>query len=347
MSAWYVLNALGLYQVTPGQPLYSLSTPIFPKAVLHLENGNAFTILTDDPSGRKPYLRSSTLNKRPYNRYYLQHDDIMRGGTLACALGAEPNTDPPGMFDIPPAADVPPLPRVPLVCASGDYFPEFLTVSVESLDAGSTIVAVDEDGRTGSYRAHDRPIILTGSSVVRARTVTKAGDSSAPALARFTRHRRIGTATLRSVPAPQYDGGGAAALVDGRRGDADFRIGGWMGFEGGDCDAVIDLGEERRITRVALGCLQDNNAWIFFPVRIAFSFSEDGKEFGRDVTVENPVSAEEGGTLIRDFAAAVEAVEARYLRVRAQGIGACPAWHKGAGRKGWLFVDEAMVEWKQ
>jgi predicted alpha-1,2-mannosidase len=347
MSAWYVLNALGMYQVTPGHAVYALSTPVFPRAVIRLENGNAFTITTDDPSGTRPYLQASTLNKRTYNRYYLQHDDIMRGGTLACALGAAPKTAPPGMFDIPPAADTPPVPRVPLICADADFFPKFLPVSVEGLDQGKTVVAVDEQGRAGAFRANDRPITLTGSAVVRARTVSTAGDSSDVAEARFTLHQRIGTVTMRSACAPEYDGGGPDALVDGRRGEEDHRVGGWMGFEGGDCDAVIDLGAEREITRVALGCLQNQYHWIFFPVRVAFAFSTDGKEWSGEVTVENPVSPKEEGALLREFSAPVAGVEARYVRVHGEGIHVCPDWHKGAGRKGWLFADEALVEWKK
>ena len=35
---------------------------------------------------------------------------------------------------------------------------------------------------------------------------------------------------------------------------------------------------------------------------------------------------------------------ARYIKVKATNIGECPEWHKGAGGKAWLFVDEIIVE---
>jgi hypothetical protein len=34
------------------------------------------------------------------------------------------------------------------------------------------------------------------------------------------------------------------------------------------------------------------------------------------------------------------------VRVKAKSIGVCPAWHKGAGNKAWLFVGEIVIETK-
>jgi len=36
--------------------------------------------------------------------------------------------------------------------------------------------------------------------------------------------------------------------------------------------------------------------------------------------------------------------KARYIKIKAANIGKCPDWHKGAGGKAWLFVDEAVIE---
>ena len=44
MSAWYVMSASGLYQVTPGTPFLDIGTPLFPLIKYHLENGKTFTI---------------------------------------------------------------------------------------------------------------------------------------------------------------------------------------------------------------------------------------------------------------------------------------------------------------
>jgi hypothetical protein len=47
---------------------------------------------------------------------------------------------------------------------------------------------------------------------------------------------------------------------------------------------------------------------------------------------------------VKEFAAKVSYVFARYIRVSAKNIGVCPEWHAGAGGKTWLFVDEVIVK---
>jgi len=146
-----------------------------------------------------------------------------------------------------------------------------------------------------------------------------------------------------SRDAPQYSGGGDQALVDGIRGGNDFRLGAWQGYEGHDLDVVLDLGSDKDITEVSLGCLQDINAWIFFPKYVEFSFSDDGERFGGVSTFANTVSPREEGTIIKEFSLPISA-RARYIRIRAINMGVCPPWHKGAGEKAWLFADEITVK---
>ena len=45
MSAWYILNAMGFYQVCPGKPIYSIGRPIVDKAVINLTNGKRIEIV--------------------------------------------------------------------------------------------------------------------------------------------------------------------------------------------------------------------------------------------------------------------------------------------------------------
>jgi alpha-L-fucosidase len=37
-------------------------------------------------------------------------------------------------------------------------------------------------------------------------------------------------------------------------------------------------------------------------------------------------------------------VKARYVKLVAENVGICPAWHKGAGGDAWLFVDEILMK---
>ena len=90
-SAWYVFSAMGFYPVCPGSNQYVLGTPYFNKVTLHLENGNTMTIKAEGNSRSNRYIDSMTLNGKPYTKNYLTHADIMKGGTIVCAMSAEPN----------------------------------------------------------------------------------------------------------------------------------------------------------------------------------------------------------------------------------------------------------------
>ena len=90
-SAWYVFSAMGFYPVCPGSNQYVLGTPYFNKVTLHLENGNTMTIDAVGNSRSNRYIDSMTLNGKTYTKNYLTHADIMKGGSIVCAMSAEPN----------------------------------------------------------------------------------------------------------------------------------------------------------------------------------------------------------------------------------------------------------------
>jgi hexosaminidase len=132
--------------------------------------------------------------------------------------------------------------------------------------------------------------------------------------------------------------------VDGERGTDDVGDRRWVGFEGDDLDAVIDLGSVEDVIGVSAGFLSKRESWVFLPDSVAYSVSEDGERFLPLVTVrgrESDVLAGESG--VRPYGTTVAPVRARYVRVRGASIGVCPPGHPGAGKKGWLFVDEISI----
>ena len=82
MSAWYVLSALGLYQLNPVGGDFQIGSPAVRKAVIDLEGGKTFTILAPDNSKENIYVKSMRLNGEPLTQPHISYADIMRGGTL-------------------------------------------------------------------------------------------------------------------------------------------------------------------------------------------------------------------------------------------------------------------------
>ncbi|MBX5479079.1 MAG: GH92 family glycosyl hydrolase [Pyrinomonas methylaliphatogenes] len=91
MSAWYIFSAAGFYPVTPGSKTYAIGSPLFEEVTFNLENGRRFTIRARNVSARRIYIRSATLNGRPYSRPFITHDDLMRGGTLVLTMSDRPS----------------------------------------------------------------------------------------------------------------------------------------------------------------------------------------------------------------------------------------------------------------
>ena len=91
MSAWYVFAAMGFYPVCPGTPYYMLASPSFPSVTLQPEGGRLFTIQAKGASEQNIYIQRATLNGQPYSKNYIDHADIVKGGTLELEMGPEPN----------------------------------------------------------------------------------------------------------------------------------------------------------------------------------------------------------------------------------------------------------------
>jgi predicted alpha-1,2-mannosidase len=95
MSAWYVISALGIYPVCPGDNVYVLGCPLFSKAVIRLDprwhKGTTFVIVAHENSFANCYIQSAQLNGKPLERAWITHAEITSGGMLEFVMGAKPN----------------------------------------------------------------------------------------------------------------------------------------------------------------------------------------------------------------------------------------------------------------
>ena len=87
MSAWFVLSALGIYQVTPGDPRFSLGRPLFPEARVALPNGKTFVVRMKNSAANHPYVQRVTLNGAPVKTPFISYADIMAGAELVFEMG--------------------------------------------------------------------------------------------------------------------------------------------------------------------------------------------------------------------------------------------------------------------
>ncbi len=91
LSSWYIFSAMGFYPVTPGSTAYAIGSPIIGEVTIHLKDNKTFTIIAEKTSDQNKYIQSATLNGKPFNRAWIDHSEIMAGGTLHFVMGPEPN----------------------------------------------------------------------------------------------------------------------------------------------------------------------------------------------------------------------------------------------------------------
>lgn len=90
MSSWYVFGALGMYPELPGSDILVLGSPLFPRAVMHLQTGD-ITITANGAAQDAPYVQSLKVNGHTWKKPWVRLPQICHDGTLAYDLGTTPN----------------------------------------------------------------------------------------------------------------------------------------------------------------------------------------------------------------------------------------------------------------
>ena len=92
MCAWYVLSAIGIYQVCPGNPAYTIGSPLFARVTLHTDGKKGAVIDALDHSEERLYvhLAASSIDGVPLDRSWVTYDELVAGATLRLRMAAEP-----------------------------------------------------------------------------------------------------------------------------------------------------------------------------------------------------------------------------------------------------------------
>ncbi|MFO7446443.1 MAG: family 20 glycosylhydrolase [Ignavibacteriaceae bacterium] len=161
----------------------------------------------------------------------------------------------------------------------------------------------------------------------------------------FDFHKAVGTNISIVHPYDErYRASGPNALIDGVRGTDNFRDGSWQGYLGDDFECIIDLGEEKEISKVIPRFILTSNSWIFLPNKVEVTVSNDNTNFNDAKTIINDVPQKNSEIVLKDFPAEFSSLKARYIKIKAENIKTIPDWHPGAGNKAWMFIDEIVVE---
>ena len=314
MSAWYVMSAMGFYPLCPGSGEYVTSTPLFDRVTLHLKEG-------DKTIGKSHWQAGVFWDGKEFHTH-------------------SQNTFPTALR----------TPAAPYFADWQQKFEDSTQVAIVGDNIYYTLDGTAPDRNAIHYTA---PVTVRGDVVVKAVSYDTATGRYSPVvsrtLTRFVANKRL---TYIIPPDPQYTENGEEGLIDRLHGTENYRIGGWQGWTG-DMEVVVDLLEPRAVTTVGVECLENMRSWIFFPRQVEISTSTDGEHYTTRWTIHTdrqnafPDSRErQGESVVHTFEAYSDnAVNARYVRIKAVNYGTLPDWHASAGGQAWLFVDEVEVKW--
>jgi hexosaminidase len=146
--------------------------------------------------------------------------------------------------------------------------------------------------------------------------------------------------TLTKEASKKYPGDGAFTLVNGvvnEKGMARTRE--FLGFEGTDCEAIINLDSFQTVTSVSVHIFQQQASWIWQPSSVEALISDDGQYFSSLGKTDklNIVDGNNGTMSVKGTNTG------RYVKVIIRNWGPIPEGNPGAGNKAWLFVDEIEI----
>jgi predicted alpha-1,2-mannosidase len=90
MSAWYVFAAMGFYPVDPVSNNYLLTSPLFDKVTMKLQDNKVFELRSHKTSATALYIQQVKWNGKAYRKNYITYSMIIQGGKLELWLTDQP-----------------------------------------------------------------------------------------------------------------------------------------------------------------------------------------------------------------------------------------------------------------
>ena len=214
---------------------------------------------------------------------------------------------------------------------------------LKTVDNAPIYYTLDGSEPTTSSTLYKAPINITSSTEFKASAVRPSGNSKV-----ISENINFNKATccpieLKSQPTPKYAYNGAITLVDGLKGNGNYAGGRWLGFQGDNVEATINLGQPTEISHVSTEACVDVNAWIMGATGVSVAVSEDGKLFSEVANREYPACTDMNKKEIVPYAIDFNPIKATFVKITIKPTSALPKGHTGEGKPAFIFIDEIFI----
>ena len=218
-----------------------------------------------------------------------------------------------------------------------------IVVNLSTMGDGDIYYTLDGSEPTSASNKYEAPVKIKENATIKAVVGRPAGNSRVFSKKITCSKSTAKPVTLRVAPSKGYEFKGGPEMADGLIGDSNYKTGRWLGFQGKDLDAAIDLKQPVEISKVSFNTNVVKGDWIMGAAGVTVKVSEDGKNFKEVVSKTIPSLKQSDKDGIYPQEVTFAPVKARYVEVIIKSD-KLPAWHGGAGNPAYLFVDEISIQ---
>jgi hypothetical protein len=236
MSSWYVLSAMGLYQVAPGNPFYEFGRPLAIETIIPLKNNKEFRIKALNNLSNNIYIQKITLNGQEIKRLFISHEEVMKGGEIIFEMGPRPNLAVDKYLHAPTISSVPKeFTPVPFFEQEDRTFEYSMMISIDypRFFNKHYVIKYTTDGTEPTELSPEYvgPISISKTTFFKTALFNRITKTMGVSVENEFVKRDPGISLeLKSTYSNQYAAGGKKALIDGITGGNEFRTGDWQGF---------------------------------------------------------------------------------------------------------------------
>ena len=216
-------------------------------------------------------------------------------------------------------------------------------VTLSSVDNADIHYTLDGSEPTAASEKYTGPLKIDKDCTLKAVIIRPSGNSKV-----FSENITFNKATVKPITMnqpvnSQYAYKGETTLVDGLKGNRNYKTGRWIAFYKNNMEAVIDMLEPTEISKAQIETCVEQGDWVFDARSFTVEVSEDGKTYRKVASESYPAMKEDDANGVKVHELTFEPVKARYVKLVVEPEYNIPAWHNGKGNPAFVFIDEISL----